>query len=153
MTFGERIIEELEFQGKTKAELARFLNTKQSTIQGWLEKGSMPAVDTALKIAKFLNTTVEYLVTGENPTHRKQSSPPALEVYNNNNKSGFTRQNIAPIIKGIEKAAEPLQLNDSADFQYIFDCYKKMNGHDRDTILNIVTALMSHYPITEEQAE
>ena len=36
-----------------------------NTLRGWVSKGVLPRVDEAVKIAKALNTSVEYLVTGK----------------------------------------------------------------------------------------
>ena len=65
--FSIRLLSELKFLGKSQADLARFLGVRQSTVQQWIQKGSIPAADTALKIAQFINVTLEYLITGKNP--------------------------------------------------------------------------------------
>ncbi len=38
-------------------------------------QGSMPPADVAVRLAKALNVTVEYLVTGEGKTERKLPEP------------------------------------------------------------------------------
>ena len=38
-------------------------------------QGSMPPADVAVRLAKALNVTVEYLVTGEGKTERKAPEP------------------------------------------------------------------------------
>lgn len=65
--FSIRLLSELKFLGKSQADLARFLGVRQSTVQQWIQKGSIPAADTALKIAQFINVSLEYLITGKNP--------------------------------------------------------------------------------------
>ncbi len=42
-------------------------NISVNTIRGWFSKDLTPDVFNAVKIAKALNVTVEYLVTGEQP--------------------------------------------------------------------------------------
>ena len=47
-------------------ELAERTEISVNTIRGWFSKDLVPDVFNAVKVAKALNTTVEYLVTGEN---------------------------------------------------------------------------------------
>jgi transcriptional regulator with XRE-family HTH domain len=42
---------------------------KQSTLSTWKSKKKFPRADMAVKIARSLSTTVEYLVTGEGKEH------------------------------------------------------------------------------------
>lgn len=69
--FSERLLEELNYVGYSQADLARFLGVRQSTVQTWIQRGSIPAADTALKIADFLNVSLEYLVTGKKDESKK----------------------------------------------------------------------------------
>jgi len=46
-------------------EVARATGIRQSTLSTWKGKGRFPGADDAVKIARKLKTTVEYLVTGE----------------------------------------------------------------------------------------
>jgi transcriptional regulator with XRE-family HTH domain len=54
-----------------KKDLPVILRTqvKQSTLSTWRSKKKFPRADMAVKIAKALNTSVEYLVTGEGQEH------------------------------------------------------------------------------------
>lgn len=70
--FSERLLQELNYLGFSQADLARYLNVRQSTIQTWIQKGSIPAADTALKVARFLNISLEYLITGKNPPPKEE---------------------------------------------------------------------------------
>lgn len=40
------------------------INISINTLRGWVSKNVLPRADEAVKIAKFLDTSVEYLVTG-----------------------------------------------------------------------------------------
>lgn len=64
MTFVERVLNELEYQGKTKSELADYCGLTRSAFSMWITRNSIPAADTALKVARFLNVSVEYLIDG-----------------------------------------------------------------------------------------
>lgn len=65
-TFAERLREEIEYVGLSRKELAYKANVKQRALDMYLgTQESMPPADVAVRIAKVLNVTVEYLVTGE----------------------------------------------------------------------------------------
>ena len=63
MNFWERVENLLDQKGINKKTLASEAGIDASNISKGLKSGGSPAADTAVKIAKFLNTTVEYLVT------------------------------------------------------------------------------------------
>ena len=65
MDFWKRVEDELEFQGKSKKELASLTNIKEQTLHKAFERRSAPSAETALKIAKALNVSIEYLITGK----------------------------------------------------------------------------------------
>ncbi|MBR3672334.1 MAG: helix-turn-helix transcriptional regulator [Spirochaetia bacterium] len=64
MNFWERVENLIEQKGINKKTLAAEAGIDSSNISKGLKSGSSPSADTAVKIAKYLNTTVEYLVTG-----------------------------------------------------------------------------------------
>ena len=72
--FLEHLKEELLFQGLTQKELAEKTNISVNTIRGWFSKDLIPDVFTAVKIAEALNTSVEFLVSGNTPTFPKDES-------------------------------------------------------------------------------
>lgn len=63
--FLERLKDELSYQCLTQKELAEKTEISVNTIRGWFSKDLVPDVFNAVKVAKALNTTVEYLVTGK----------------------------------------------------------------------------------------
>lgn len=72
--FLKRVLEELDFLNTSKADLARFLNVRKSTVYSWFERDTIPAADTALRIADFLNVSLEYLVTGKKTESKKSKA-------------------------------------------------------------------------------
>ncbi len=64
-TFIDRIEEVLEKKGISKTELSEALNIRRPTLSEWKKNGAIPSADIALKIAKYLNVSVEWLITGE----------------------------------------------------------------------------------------
>lgn len=68
-------IDDLIVKNNTKRQaVANYAHIRPQTISNWISQNSLPRVDTAIKIAQYLNTTVEYLVTGDNPPEWR---PPA----------------------------------------------------------------------------
>lgn len=64
-----------------RPDLARATGLNMSTLNGYFKKGKkrVPFADDAVKIARALDTTVEYLVTGEGAPTREIEDPEYLE--------------------------------------------------------------------------
>ena len=72
MSFKENLREAIDFCGIEQKELANKANISLRNIENYLrENASIPSADKAVRIAQVLGVTVEYLVTGENPTIKK----------------------------------------------------------------------------------
>ena len=75
MSFGKNLKQELIYSGILKKELAVKAGINKRAIDTYVRtNSSMPPADTAVKIAKALGVTVEYLVTGEESTISKEAS-------------------------------------------------------------------------------
>lgn len=73
MNFWQRVDQLLKEQNLTRKALAISVHFDSSNISKGIKNNNIPAADTALEIAKFLNTTVEYLLTGTDPSeHSKE---------------------------------------------------------------------------------
>lgn len=64
-TFTDRLEALLKAKSMSKTELSELVGCRRQTISDWKKNGSFPTSDIAVKIAKILNTSVEYLITGE----------------------------------------------------------------------------------------
>ncbi|MDR0442683.1 MAG: helix-turn-helix domain-containing protein [Treponema sp.] len=69
MGFRENLKQELSYNGMLVKELAETSGVPKRALDTYLlsEKASMPPADTAVRIARALQVSVEYLVTGEEP--------------------------------------------------------------------------------------
>lgn len=77
MSFRENLRDELNYQDVRIKELSEKTEISVGTINHYLaEKSTEPTAENAVKIAQALNVTVEYLVTGKNPS--PQNSAPKL---------------------------------------------------------------------------
>ena len=78
MGFKENLKSELEYQGLQPKELAARCGISKNTLGNYLTgHNSLPAADTAVKIARALGVSVEYLVTGKNADESHIPSLPA----------------------------------------------------------------------------
>ncbi len=77
MNFSTRLKEEIEYNGMQYKELAAKADVKLRALFTYVaEKPSMPPADVAVRIAKALNVSVEYLVEGkteDEDIHHKQT--------------------------------------------------------------------------------
>lgn len=64
MLIGERVHELLKEQGKLQKDLAEYLNTRPSTVNGWKQGNRTPSTEMLLPICEFLGVSIEYLITG-----------------------------------------------------------------------------------------
>ena len=66
MGFKERLRDEIEYRGLLVKEVSAAVGISNSTFLSYIDaRGVLPNVETAVKIAKYLGVTVEYLVEGE----------------------------------------------------------------------------------------
>lgn len=63
--FKQRLSDELSYKGFSIKEFAAKVGISVSTLNMYLYRNSIPAADVAVKMAKALNVTTEYLITGE----------------------------------------------------------------------------------------
>ena len=110
MSFWEIVIDELEYQNKTRKWLASEVCIDVSTIGTGLKRGSIPQVDLALRIAKALNVPVEYLVSGNIPSTQEYPENIDLHKFHKyskviDNLDLLEEKERIPIIKMIEEMA------------------------------------------------
>lgn len=75
MRFKERLRDEIEYRGFLVKEVSAAVGISNSTFLSYIDaRGVLPNVETAVKIAKFLGVTVEYLVDGK-PESKKEEIP------------------------------------------------------------------------------
>lgn len=65
MNFVERIDEKLKEKNLKRLSLCDDLNLTHSALTDWKKRGTIPSGDICLKIANYLNVSVEWLLTGE----------------------------------------------------------------------------------------
>jgi len=82
MDFRARLREEIEFSGLLDKEVAAKADISKRAIDSYVgSQGCIPSADVAVRLAKVLNTTVEYLVTGKNPELTKNPDTKIQEIY------------------------------------------------------------------------
>ncbi len=85
MGFKENLRAELDYKGMLVKELAKKSGIKKQTIDNYLSAhNSMPNAETAVKLARALETSVEFLVCGKEaarPKKTKKDHDILLENY------------------------------------------------------------------------
>ncbi len=65
MTIGQRVLYELSQKGLRQSDLAEFLGTTPSTVNGWSQENRNPSSNMILPICEFLECSCEYLLSGK----------------------------------------------------------------------------------------
>lgn len=66
MDFWNTVKSELSYQGLTQKDLANKAELNYRTLQNWIARNIQPDIFSAVKIAKALNVSAEYLLYGDN---------------------------------------------------------------------------------------
>jgi len=69
--FVDRIDNILQKKNISRVKMNEDIGLQKNLIAQWKQRGTIPSADTALKIAQYLNTTVEYLLTGKETDENK----------------------------------------------------------------------------------
>ncbi|MDE7291338.1 MAG: helix-turn-helix domain-containing protein [Treponemataceae bacterium] len=86
MSFRSRLREEIAFSGLSNKEVAAKAEITKRALDSYVSSQScMPSADVAVRLAKALHTSVEYLVTGETdsaqPATSKENERQLLRIY------------------------------------------------------------------------
>jgi transcriptional regulator with XRE-family HTH domain len=101
MGFGENLKQELAYNGILKKELSAASGVHKRAIDTYVRtRASMPPADVAVKIAKALGVTVEYLVTGEDSSIPKEVNSITRSILNLNKRD---RRLIASLVKAMSE--------------------------------------------------
>ncbi len=82
MNFWERVDSELKYLGKTRKELANFVGIDAANISFGIKRNSIPYADTALKVARYLGVSLDYLLDMNESEIQNSSNPQILEIEN-----------------------------------------------------------------------
>jgi len=76
----QRIREALGKKGLSRGDFYQYAGINSQSIRNW-NLGSIPAADTAIKMAEFLSVSVEWLVTGEDKSGLSQDERMLIDVF------------------------------------------------------------------------
>lgn len=80
LVFWSNVKKELDYKLLSQKELSAHTAISYNTLQSWITKDRLPDAENAVKIAKVLEVSVEYLVTG-NESPKKQSNNEINELF------------------------------------------------------------------------
>lgn len=114
VNFWQVVIDELEYQGKTRKWLADKANFDVSTIGSGLKRNGLPQVDLAFRIAAALNVPIEYLVTGKSGSSKNEQKLEDLRKYHKYAKTIESLDSLPdreriPIVNMIEEMKERVE--------------------------------------------
>lgn len=98
MTIGNRVIELLSQKGLKQKDLAEYLGTGTSTINGWKKENRNPSSDMILPICEFLDVDCEFLLSGQ---HKKTN-----EIFSKEDSEWLTLLHQLPPEKRLEFKGE-----------------------------------------------
>jgi transcriptional regulator with XRE-family HTH domain len=81
LNFGERLRITRERKGILQKDLASLLQLQQQTISAWEKGRGQPDVDNLVKISKFLDCSLDFLLSGES----KVAEEPAIYITTQDN--------------------------------------------------------------------
>ena len=76
--FYERVIHLIEKAGISKNKMLLDLNLNKSSMLNWEKRGNTPDGDILLKIARYFNVSVDYLLGNDTPTAAPTSPSPTF---------------------------------------------------------------------------
>ena len=79
MNFSDNLENLIKERKVSKKELAETVGITTQAFYDWKKRNSFPSADIAYKIAAYLNTTVEFLVTGKETDVYKENFRNLLE--------------------------------------------------------------------------
>lgn len=123
MTIIERILGEMEHQGKRAVDLARVLDVRTSVTSTWKKYNRNPPAEYLSRICEFLNVSAEWLLTGngeKSPRPENAVSIWQLQDYQ-------------------RKAMEQFYSNLTDDQVLLLDNYSKLTLRNRMEIQAIIT--------------
>lgn len=112
----ERFAELLKIGGKRPSDVTEATGISSTVFSEWKSGKSQPKVDKLVKIARYLGTTVEYLVTGETseplpPVMLSEEEEGLLAAYRSLNDTG--KNKAAEYIRDLSENER--YVNDSTD--------------------------------------
>jgi len=116
MGFRENLKAELTYSGLLVKELAAQSGLKKHTIDNYLSvRGRMPSADAAVRIARVLGVSAEYLITGSKTAETKGSS------------------HFSPEIRHMARTVENLKPDNQRIVQLFVETLKKHEDSQLDT--------------------
>jgi len=82
MNFWKKVDSELIYLGKTRKELANAIGFDAANISFGIKRNSIPAADTALKVARFLGVSLDYLLDMNEEPNQNTSNLQITEIEN-----------------------------------------------------------------------
>ena len=100
----DRIDDLLKQRNLKRLVVAQYEGISLQSFTDWKRRGSVPAADTALKIAQFFGTSVEWLITGKDPDGISDNDKKLLFDFHIISREG--QEAVRTLLNGYVKKAE-----------------------------------------------
>jgi hypothetical protein len=111
-TVADRIKDTLAEKKIRKGDFYKSLELTPQSIRNWGIRESLPAVDTALRMAEYLGVSVKWLITGIEEPGLTQEDQDLLDAFHQLNEEG--KENAILLVKALE-TKYPLSLETAGD--------------------------------------
>jgi transcriptional regulator with XRE-family HTH domain len=81
MTFFERLEVFMEEKSLSQKDIAMIAEVKPPSVNEWKTHGTVPKADAVIRLAKALNTSVEYLITGVDDSGFSHEEKELIALY------------------------------------------------------------------------
>ena len=92
--FWKRIKALIKEKHITQAEAARISHMSVNTLKAWMSRGTIPSLDVAYNLARYLGVSIEYLITGKETDITAQIDDVLLLVKRTDEKLKKIRRNM-----------------------------------------------------------
>ena len=89
MTTGEKISALRKEKGLTQEQLAEILNVSRQSVSRWEMDIAFPETEKIIKLGRFLNCSIDFLLNGELQEQELKQNPEVIECYDFIRKCGY----------------------------------------------------------------
>lgn len=138
MEIAQRIFDLLKSKHKSKAELARYLGIRPTTVTEWDTKGKKPSVEYISRISEFLNVSCDYLLTGEEHHNSTNISHSAIGAFSNHSHGTVTMNTSSTETEMKMKADNQTEQAMSETSKELLGVFESLPMRERIKLLSVI---------------
>ena len=138
MEITQRIFDLLKSKNKSKAELARYLGVRPTTVTEWDTKRKKPSVEHISRISEFLNVSCDYLLTGEEYHSNTNISHSAIGAFGSHSHGTVTMNPNSTEAEMKSESDNQTEQVMSETSKELLEVFESLPMRERIKLLNIV---------------